>query len=133
MCLLGILKLLMSRLSDFRSILAFREQHNLLQYFGVSDMYFVCRMHPRSLDINRCTHEVIKCEWKPVEEMAVSKDSTLLTKLVSKFLMEGQAKGFEHIDINEHEIEANYPQYSTSHLYKLFMRSNQSKDYHQKN
>ena len=114
--------------TEFCSILAFRQHHNLLHYFGVSDMYFICRMKPLTYDINRCTDEVLKCEWKGVEEMAASKDSTLLTKLVSKFLLESQSKGFEHVDISEHEVKANYPQYSGTTSYKLFMRTTQIKE-----
>lgn len=50
----------------FRSIVGFREQHNV--GFGVSDLYFVCRCEPVSTDITHCPREIAEAKWMPVDE-----------------------------------------------------------------
>lgn len=109
--------------SEFRSILAFRQQHKLRHYFDISDLYFVCRMIPLNYDIICCYDEVIKCQWMKVEELTHSKETTPLTHLVSKLLLDARVKGFNEIDIGVREIEMNIPEYAISRSYKFFMRS----------
>ncbi|XP_078680159.1 uncharacterized protein LOC144915567 isoform X1 [Branchiostoma floridae x Branchiostoma belcheri] len=52
--------------AEFLSLLCFRHQHNFS--FGCSDMYFVCHMKPKNLDITVGEQEVTKCQWMPISE-----------------------------------------------------------------
>jgi 8-oxo-dGTP pyrophosphatase MutT (NUDIX family) len=63
---------------DFRSILTFRQQHDM--QFGNSDLYFICRMAPRSggaadatadaaaAALRPCAHEIEEARWMPLAE-----------------------------------------------------------------
>jgi 8-oxo-dGTP pyrophosphatase MutT (NUDIX family) len=50
----------------FRSLICFRHWHGYRH--GKSDIYFVCRLDPRSFDINRDPSEISECLWMPVDE-----------------------------------------------------------------
>ena len=118
-----------SPLLDFMSVLAFRQQHKLQRYFGLSDLYFICRMKPLTHDISHCQDEVLKCRWMAVEELATTKETTPLSHLVANLLLKARegdgegGRGFKHIDIAMQEVEMNLPDYTTSKSYKLFMRT----------
>lgn len=110
--------------AEFRSILAFRQQHRLRNYFQLSDLYFICRLKPVTYDIHPCQDEVLKCEWMKLDDLAISQVTTPLTHEIAKLLLEAEQKGFSHCDIVMHEIDMNLPDYTSSKSYKLFMRSN---------
>lgn len=112
-------------LTDFMSVLAFRQQHRLQRYFGLSDLYFICRMKPLTYEISRCQDEVLKCQWMEVEELATTKKTTPLSHLVANLLLRARdgGRGFKDIDIAMQEVEMNLPDYTTSKSYKLFMRT----------
>ncbi len=105
-------------------MLAFRQQHRLRHYFGLSDLYFICRMTPLSFNIAPCQDEVLKCQWMGVAELAGSHKTTPLSHRVAQMLLEAKVKGLQHYDISMQEIEMNFPDYTESKSYKLFMRSN---------
>lgn len=67
--------------------------------FDLSDLYFVCRLKPLTYDITPCKHEILKCEWRGLRELATSPDATPMTQLVSKLVVRGLEEGFEHMDI----------------------------------
>ena len=50
----------------FESLVCFRHWHGYR--FGKSDIYFVCRLSPLSLEITRQVEEIEECLWMPVEE-----------------------------------------------------------------
>lgn len=111
---------------DFVSVLAFRQQHHLRHYFNVSDLYFVCRMHPNTHDIHPCQDEILKCRWMSVEELATIQETTPLSHRTAQMLLEARKKGFSTFDIRMQEVPMNFPDYTTSRQYKLFMKSDDS-------
>jgi len=51
---------------EFVSLLCFRQAHTYS--FGLSDMYFVCRLKPLTLDIKMQESEIQDAKWMPAEE-----------------------------------------------------------------
>ena len=113
-------------LLDFVSVLAFRQQHSLHHYFNISDLYFVCRMRPNTHDIHPCQDEILKCRWMSVEELATTGETTPLSHRTAQMLLEARQKGFHTFDIGMQEVPMNFPDYTTSRKYKLFMKSDGS-------
>ena len=79
-------------------------------------------MTPRTYDIDRCQDEVLKCQWMRVEELAASPDATPLSHLTAQTLLKAKDEGFGQFDIAMREVEMNYPDYTTSRSYKVFMK-----------
>lgn len=46
------------------SVLGFRQHHN--SRFGQSDMYFICRLEPETVEIIPCPTEIQAAKWMPV-------------------------------------------------------------------
>lgn len=80
-------------------------------------------MKPQTFNIERCQDEVLKCQWMKVEELAVTQETTPLSHLTARMLLKARDKGFDQFDISMCEVEMNYPDYTTSKSYKLFMKS----------
>ncbi|XP_078680165.1 uncharacterized protein LOC144915567 isoform X2 [Branchiostoma floridae x Branchiostoma belcheri] len=68
--------------AEFLSLLCFRHQHNFS--FGCSDMYFVCHMKPKNLDITVGEQEVTKCQWMPFEEYLSHPSLTETNRFIAK-------------------------------------------------
>ena len=85
--------------TEFQSVLSFRQQHHMPNTFDSSDIYFVCRMKALSYDIIPCKHEILRCEWRGVGELSTAPEATPMTRLVSRIMLLGLEKGFEHTDI----------------------------------
>lgn len=85
--------------SEFQSVLLFRQQHHMPNTFDFSDLYFVCRMKALSYTITPCKHEILKCEWRGLEDLSSAVDATPMTQLVSKIMLLGLERGFDHTDI----------------------------------
>lgn len=109
--------------AEFKSILAFRQQHRLTNYYDLSDLYFICRLKPLSFDIHPCQDEILKCRWMNLEELAVSKEATPLSHRAALLLMEGRKRGCETIDITMEEWPLHFPAYALTKSYKLFLRT----------
>ncbi|XP_021669727.2 nudix hydrolase 10 [Hevea brasiliensis] len=54
--------------TEFQEILAFRETHK--SFFGKSDLFFLCFLHPLSFDIQKQELEIEAAQWMPFEEYA---------------------------------------------------------------
>uniref|UniRef100_A2ACU7 Nucleoside diphosphate-linked moiety X motif 6 n=2 Tax=Mus musculus TaxID=10090 RepID=A2ACU7_MOUSE len=104
--------------SEFRSLLSIRQQHRSPGAFGMSDMYLVCRLQPRSFTINFCQQECLKCEWIDLENLARTKHTTPITSRVARLLLYGLREGFDKIDLSMEELPAVY----TGLFYKLYHR-----------
>ncbi|XP_065261619.1 nucleoside diphosphate-linked moiety X motif 6 [Emys orbicularis] len=104
--------------SEFKSLLSIRQQHRHPGAFGLSDMYIICRLQPSSFNISFCQQECLRCEWMDLEELAKTKDTTLITSSVAKLLLYGYREGFDKIDITMREFPAVY----TGLFYKLYHR-----------
>lgn len=94
--------------SEFRSLLSIRQQHRSPGAFGMSDMYLVCRLQPRSFTINFCQQECLKCEWIDLENLARTKHTTPITSRVARLLLYGLREGFDKIDLSMEELPAVY-------------------------
>lgn len=81
-------------------------------------------MTPLTYDIQPCQDEVLKCQWMKAEELATTHEATPLSHRVAQLLMEARKTGFHRFDISMQEIEWNFPDYTATRSYKLFMRSN---------
>lgn len=80
-------------------------------------------MSALTYDIRRCEDEVLKCQWMKVEELATTQETTPLSHLTAQVLLKARDKGFDQFDISMQEVGMNYPDYTTSKSYKLFMKS----------
>uniref|UniRef100_A0A2C9UD86 Nudix hydrolase domain-containing protein n=1 Tax=Manihot esculenta TaxID=3983 RepID=A0A2C9UD86_MANES len=54
--------------TEFQEILAFRQSHK--SFFGKSDLFFLCFLHPKSFDIQKQELEIEAAQWMPLEEYA---------------------------------------------------------------
>ncbi|KAG8658379.1 nudix hydrolase 2 isoform X2 [Manihot esculenta] len=54
--------------TEFQEILAFRQSHK--SFFGKSDLFFLCFLHPLSFDIQNQELEIEAAQWMPFEEYA---------------------------------------------------------------
>ncbi|XP_077387903.1 nucleoside diphosphate-linked moiety X motif 6 [Festucalex cinctus] len=104
--------------SEFRSLLSIRQQHDHPGAFGMSDMYFVCRLSPLSYDIRLCAHECERGEWIGLAELARTADTTPITSRLARLLLHGLERGFEHVDLAMEEIPAVY----SGMFYQLYHR-----------
>ena len=58
--------------AEFDHLAAFRHWHGYR--FGKSDIYMVCRLHPKTRDIVKCDLEIEHCQWMPLDEFLHSPD-----------------------------------------------------------
>jgi len=66
--------------ADFESLICFRHWHGAR--FGKSDIYFICRLKPRSYEITRHEGEIAECLWMPVEEYLVMESVSAFNKSI---------------------------------------------------
>lgn len=85
--------------AEFKSVLLFRQQHQMKNAFDKSDIYIVCRMEPLNFGISHCEDEIAKCEWMKLSTLITHKDTTSLTKLAARLTLHGLRNGFESVDI----------------------------------
>lgn len=50
--------------AKFKSLVGFRHAHGYA--FGCSDIYFVARLIPETLEIKKCSQEISECVWMKV-------------------------------------------------------------------
>ena len=105
-------------LIEFKSVIAFRQHHQIPRSFNQSDLYFLCRMKPITYNITPCPDEVIKCEWIKLDALSQADDVTPLVHKIVKLLRFGKLNGFKSIDNYCNEISSVYPGLK----YKLFHR-----------
>lgn len=108
---------------EFKSIIAFRQQHRLTNYYDLSDLYFICRLHPLSFEIRPCQDEIRKCQWMDLDELAISSEATPLSHRVAQLLIRARKRGYETIDISMEEWPLTFPGYALTKSYKLFLRT----------
>lgn len=101
----------------FRSIVAFRQQHDYPRAFGRSDLYVICRLEPLTYEINKCQDEIKECEWIDLDFLCEYSENNL-TRVVSKLVRYGKEKGFENIDITPKELSSPFK----GRFYNLFSK-----------
>lgn len=77
----------------------FRQQHQMKNAFGKSDIYLICRMAPLSYGISKCEDEIAKCEWMNLSELLTDADTGPMTRLAARLAAQGLKNGFENVDI----------------------------------
>lgn len=72
---------------DFEGVLSFWHRHGLK--WGKSDLYYVCLLKPRSLQLNICPVEVSDARWMHVDDFLQTEDHPLITHVLEQaFLLE---------------------------------------------
>lgn len=104
--------------TEFKSILAFRQQHQMPYSFNRSDIYVVCRLEPVTFDLTVCSTELLDARWIPLKELFTSRVHTGLTLHVAGLAKQGLEKGFQNVDIAMSELPSVYK----GMTYKLFSR-----------
>eukprot|EP00057_Strongylocentrotus_purpuratus_P017021 XP_011671495.1 PREDICTED: nucleoside diphosphate-linked moiety X motif 6 isoform X2 [Strongylocentrotus purpuratus] len=104
--------------TEFKGVLAFRQQHKVPSAFGRSDIYVVTHLKPLTFDINICTTELTNAAWTPVDELTTTNEHTHLTVRMAQLIQHGFLEGFEKVDISMHELPSVYKNMT----YKLFHR-----------
>ncbi|XP_077995710.1 nucleoside diphosphate-linked moiety X motif 6-like [Glandiceps talaboti] len=79
--------------TEFISLLCFRQQHNFK--FGQSDIYFICYMKPKNLDIKSCPQEIKSCQWMKLEDYASHPDVTDTNRYIIKCYMDSVKRGHQ--------------------------------------
>jgi hypothetical protein len=105
-------------LAEFKALLAVRQQHHQPNAFDCSDLYFVCRLYPLSLQISHCDEEILDCRWLPIGQLITGEEATLLTQHICHVLDYGLRHGFNKVDLGMEELPAIY----RGLTYKLFSR-----------
>ncbi|XP_006820125.1 uncharacterized protein LOC102804215 [Saccoglossus kowalevskii] len=98
--------------SEFVSLLCFRQKHDYK--FGRSDLYFICIMKAKTLDIRPCPNEVKACQWMKIEDFASHPDVTDTNRFIIKSYMES-LKHEHHIvptDVLDYRRKITQPIYS---------------------
>lgn len=83
--------------AEFSEVLGFRQSHDAL--FGKSDIFVLCMLQPKSLQIVPQESEIESAKWMPLEEFrhqSINTTSTMLSKMVevATASIEEQYKGF---------------------------------------
>ncbi|KAK3100609.1 hypothetical protein FSP39_022548, partial [Pinctada imbricata] len=82
--------------SEFKSVLAMRQQHTQPGAWGRSDFFIVCRLKPLSFDINFCPEEIKACEWMKITDMRKEINVSSITYRMTSIALYGLEKGFDN-------------------------------------
>ena len=94
--------------TQFQALVCFRHWHGYR--YSKSDIYFVCRLSPLSMDITMQEEELDECLWMPVEEFLAAED-------ISSF-----NKGIVRAALDSHGIvPATMEGYADPQAYEFFM------------
>ena len=85
--------------AEFKSVLMFRQQHQMRNAFDKSDIYIICRMTPLTYGISRCEDEIAQCEWMKLSTLLTHTDTGPMSRLAARLASHGLKKGFENVDI----------------------------------
>ncbi|KAL3878551.1 hypothetical protein ACJMK2_030889 [Sinanodonta woodiana] len=92
--------------AECTSVLAFRQQHTQPGAFGRSDLYVVCRMRPLTFELSPCSHEIVECQWMPVQELHKHAQISTITRRLTSLVMFGLEHGFNRVDIKPEQMES---------------------------
>lgn len=94
--------------AEFRSVIAFRQQHNYPRAHGRSDLYIICRLEPLSYELNPCQSEIKSCGWLDLDYLC-SYDQSLMTQRIARLIRYGSTHGFDKIDLALHDMQSVVP------------------------
>ena len=66
--------------TEFDALVCFRHWHGYR--YGKSDIYFVCRLHPKSEAISIQEEEIAECRWMPVEDYLGAENVSVFNKSI---------------------------------------------------
>ena len=75
---------------DFEGILSFWHRHGLK--FGKSDLYYVCLLKPKSLQLDICPVEVSDARWMHVDDFLEKEDHPLITHVLERAFLLNNGK-----------------------------------------
>jgi 8-oxo-dGTP diphosphatase len=79
----------------FRALVCFRHWHGYRD--GKSDIYFVCRLDPLSMDLQCQREELEECRWMPVDEYLDHGEVSVFNKRVVRAALSGEKLAPEQI------------------------------------
>jgi 8-oxo-dGTP pyrophosphatase MutT (NUDIX family) len=103
--------------ADFCSVIGFRQQHNYPTAHGRSDLYVICRLEPRSFEINADKEEIKSCQWIDLDYLLNYSENNL-TRTMARLINYGKLNGFDKIDIKPKEMSSPF----RGRFYNLFFR-----------
>ena len=74
---------------DFEGILSFWHRHGLK--WGKSDLYYVCLLKPKSLQLNICPVEISDARWMHVDDFLENEDHPLITHVLERSFCLGRS------------------------------------------
>lgn len=74
--------------------------------FNKSDIYAICRMKPLTYDIILCNNEIQDGGWMHLHDIIQHADTSPITKLGAKLALNGLKYGFQHFDIEAHQMRS---------------------------
>ena len=94
--------------SEFKSVLAFRQQHTHPGAFGRSDLYYLCRLKPLTFELNPCQEEIEACEWMHIDQLVQEVHASSMTLSVARLMKSGLAHGFDTVDLVATPMQSIY-------------------------
>ena len=82
--------------TQFQTLACFRHWHGYRH--GKSDIYFVCRLKPLSLDISMQAEEIAECLWMPVDTFLSDHDVSPFNKRIVQATLEGPGLAPSQVD-----------------------------------
>ncbi|XP_055356200.1 nucleoside diphosphate-linked moiety X motif 6-like isoform X2 [Paramacrobiotus metropolitanus] len=113
--------------SEFQSVIAFRQHHEVPSSFNASDIYVVCRMRLKGTDNQTvlptpvpCAQEVLECRWRHVEEVLAQSGPAItpMMRRLLQLLRTGMREGFHSVDMEGHVLPSIFP----GRTYTMFHR-----------
>lgn len=71
--------------SEFEGILSFWHRHGLK--FGKSDLYYVCLLKPKSLQLNVCPVEISDAKWMHIDDFLENEDHPLIIHVLERVFL----------------------------------------------
>ena len=101
---------------EFRSVIAFRQQHRYPSAHGRSDLYVVCRIEPLNYEISACKDEIVQCEWIDIDKLCNYAENNV-TQTVARLIRHGTLNGFHSVDSVATRLNSVF---GAGHFYNLF-------------
>lgn len=84
--------------SQFQSVLGFGEMHGTV--FNQSGFYYICRLQPLTLEINKCPDEIEACEWMNIDDVLAMPETTPFVRLMCQLVVQGMNNSFSDVDVS---------------------------------
>ncbi|CAH3143225.1 unnamed protein product [Porites evermanni] len=109
--------------SEFKSVMMFRQQHQMKNAFDKSDIYIICRMSPLSYGISHCEDEIARCEWMKLSTLITHADTGPITRLAARLAVYGMKNGFQNVDLEPNRMRSWVDPNKTVCLYHRYLPS----------